>query len=44
MNKELKIKKKKKINFDYLFPAPKNNRNMGMDNIEGGMFGNGFFD
>lgn len=26
-------KKKIKFNFDHLFPAPKNNKNMGMDNI-----------
>lgn len=32
MEQELKLKKeKKKINFDKLFPAPKNNKNMGMD-------------
>ena len=33
MNKELRIKKKKKFNFDHLFPTPKNNENMGMDDF-----------
>lgn len=29
MEQELRIKKKKKINFDHLFPAPKNNKKYG---------------
>jgi hypothetical protein len=33
MDRELRIKKKKKFNFDKLFPAPKNNENMGMDDF-----------
>jgi len=35
--KEDKPKKKKvKFNFDNLFPAPKNNKSMGMDNVYDG--------
>lgn len=30
---KIEQKPKKKINFDKLFPAPKNNENMGMDNF-----------
>lgn len=33
MEKQLKIKKKRKFNFDKLFPTPKNNENMGMDDF-----------
>lgn len=33
MEQELRIKKKKKWNFGKLFPAPKNNENMGMDDF-----------
>jgi len=34
MEKELKMgKKKKKLNFDNILPAPKNNKNMGMDDF-----------
>jgi hypothetical protein len=29
-------KKKRKPNFDFLFPSPKNNDNMGMDSINDG--------
>ena len=43
MEQELKLKKKKKINFDNILPRVKE-KNMGMDNLEGGMFGKGFFD
>ncbi len=36
MEQELKLKKKKKWNFGKLFPAPRNNENMGMDNLYNG--------
>ena len=44
MEKELKMgKKKKKINFDNILPAPKNNENMGMDDFGTGKPFKGLF-
>lgn len=43
MDRELRIKKKKKFNFDHLFPVPKNNENMGMDDFGSGKPFEGIF-